>query len=91
MSNRALVIAALAYACLLVACAKAPINTSETDNPEIKVSLLFEHDGCRVYRFVDERAHYFVRCSGVGVSTTMSPYFCGKGCVRDETIATVER
>lgn len=43
-------------------CLAEPVRKSATSNPEISVGLLFEYDGCKVYRFVDDRVHYFVRC-----------------------------
>lgn len=50
---------------LLVSCAKEPISVNNTNNKEIQVSMLFEFDGCRVYRFADAgRAIYFTNCKG---------------------------
>jgi hypothetical protein len=35
------------------------------DNPTYKVSFLFEHDGCKVYRFYDCGQYvYFTSCNG---------------------------
>lgn len=57
---RAILVAAL----LLTACYKDPVSSSSTNNPSVTVALLFEHEGCRVYRFSDAgRAHYYVKCS----------------------------
>lgn len=36
-----------------VGCAKDPVSTASTDNAQIKVELLFEKDGVKVYRFSD--------------------------------------
>lgn len=48
-------------------------------NPQIKVELLFEVDGCKVYRFYDGGAiRYFTKCennSSVGWLES-----CGKNC-----------
>lgn len=50
---------------LLLACAGCgvePLSECPTNNPAIKVQFLFEHDGCRVYKFKDcGRDVYFVR------------------------------
>jgi hypothetical protein len=43
----------LAPLTFLVGCSENPIERTKTNNPEINVSLLFEHDGVRVYRFED--------------------------------------
>lgn len=45
-------------ACLtLLGCVSDPVSRSSTNNPEVSVSLLFEHDGVKVYRFFDD-GHY---------------------------------
>lgn len=51
-------------AMLLVSCFGDPVSTSPTNNPEFKVELLFEHDGCKVYRFSDNGTRYFTTCQG---------------------------
>lgn len=56
-----------------------------SNNSAFAVDYLFTHDGCRVYRFQDRIAHYFVNCSG-GSDATISPVNCGKNCVEDELI-----
>jgi len=40
-------------ALILLGCANDPISTKSTNNPDVRVSLLFEHDGIKVYRFYD--------------------------------------
>jgi len=52
--------------CLFIAlitlnsCEKEGIRTSSTNNCHFQVSLLFEHEGIKVYRFYDgSRYHYF--------------------------------
>lgn len=50
---------------LLVAagCAKEPVSKEETSNPEVGVDILFDYDGCRMYRFHDAGEYrYFARC-----------------------------
>ena len=46
---------------------------------DFEVSFLFEKDGCKIYRFHDNRYHYFTNCTET--ITTISES-CGKGCVR---------
>lgn len=61
-------------------CVTTPMTRTQTANPEIQVDLLFEHDGCRVYRFMDVGYHYFARCDGApGPNASMLPDRCGKG------------
>jgi hypothetical protein len=73
----------------LAGCAEEAVSVSSSNNPNVPVSLLFEHDGCRVYRFKDAgRFHYYVTCAG-RAERTQSEWFeyCGKKCsrtVRDE-------
>ncbi len=64
---------ALFLALVVTGCAESadPVWTHPTDNTQISVSLLFQHDGCRVYRFVDwGRYHYFANCDR-GSATTL--------------------
>ena len=81
---------AIAFLALsLNACYKDPMRTESTDNPEVPVSLLFEKDGCKVYRFYDNRSHYFVKCENSSATISSQSYSCGKSvCVRDEEITT---
>lgn len=47
----------------LIACSAEPQSTTKTANPEISVDFMFEHEGCRVFRFYDGgRSNYFVKC-----------------------------
>jgi hypothetical protein len=54
---------------LLTACAARSPRvisiTRPTNNPDYRVEFLFEHDGCRVYRFLDNGYYvYFTTCTG---------------------------
>ena len=40
------------------------IRSDQTKNVNFKVDFLFEHDGCKVYRFTDGRDVYFTNCNG---------------------------
>ena len=46
----------------LTSCLKE--GQSSEQNGNFKITLLFEQDGCKVYRFWDGRAVYFSDCSG---------------------------
>ncbi len=71
----------LMFAC---ACAKSPASRSATNNVEIPVDFLFEHEGCKVYRFLDAGYYrYFTNCT-----QTMSTQSCGKNCTREESIGS---
>ena len=64
-------------------------QTVQTTNKAIKVELLFEVDGCKVYRFYDGMsnggaypvAKYFTKCVGSNSVSWVEP--CGKGCWRE--------
>ncbi len=49
-----------------VSCMQLPISSSEpVNNNTYIVDYLFEHDGCKVYRFYDRgRYVYFTKCDG---------------------------
>lgn len=56
-------------ACLLLSACyprRVPVSTAVPQNNQTyKVDFLFEHDGCRVYRFQDMGAYvYFTSCNG---------------------------
>jgi hypothetical protein len=63
----------------------SPIEITPTNNPAIHVALLFEKDGCKVFRFDDAgHFHYFTNCTG----SIGSMQGCGKNCTREELIQT---
>ena len=43
----------LALCLVLLGCSKDPVSSTSTNNPDVTLSLLFEHDGVKVYRFYD--------------------------------------
>ena len=51
-----------------------PLRTQESQNNETyKVDYLFEHDGCKVYRFYDRGNYvYFTNCKGEAIMKTDS-------------------
>jgi hypothetical protein len=50
---------------VLLGCEKDPIGKSSTNNPDVTVSLLFEHEGVKVYRFYDNgHAVYYTDARG---------------------------
>lgn len=52
-------------AILLVGCGHEGISTNISDKNGIKIELLFENDGCKVYRFYDNgRGIYYSDCRG---------------------------
>ena len=52
----------IVFLLLLFSCATKGIKKSETNNPEITVTVLFEYDGIRIYRFKDVGDfHYFAK------------------------------
>ncbi len=83
---RTLLVVALGV--MLVGCkseSTTPVSVVSTSNPNVPIALLFEHDGCKVYRFVaDNRYRYFSKCETASSSSVSSEWteHCGKGCVR---------
>ncbi|MBN8826104.1 MULTISPECIES: DUF4884 domain-containing protein [unclassified Spirosoma] len=64
---------------LLSCLAPAQMNL-QGSNPNIKVELLFEVDGCKVYRFYDrQQPRYFTKCQN-GSSSVGWLESCGKNC-----------
>lgn len=63
-----------------------------TSNTAYDVDLLFEHDGCKVYRFYDNgRSRYFITCKDAVTGETTWTENCGKNCEHDVSIPTVKR
>jgi hypothetical protein len=57
----------------------------------VPVTLLFEHDGCKVFRFGDNgRNHYFVHCPASASVEAWHVESCGKNCQHSvpETVET---
>jgi hypothetical protein len=69
---------------LMTGCLATPMSVHQTANPQIDVSLLFEHDGCRVYRFVDVRPVYYTDCRG----SAAWEQSCGRNCSYPVTVIT---
>jgi hypothetical protein len=68
-------------------CEKSPVSQSSSNNPNIAVDFLFEHEGCKLYRFYDGgRAIYYANCGG-RIQTSWS-HPCGKGCVEQMQVQT---
>jgi len=59
---------------LLTGCAYGqPLQKRKADNNKTyDVEYLFEHDGCKVYRFYDRGYVYFTNCSGETIAKTDS-------------------
>lgn len=69
-------------ACLvLLGCQGRPIASTQTANPEYAIDFLFEHEGCRIYRFFDGHYVYFTNCGG-----TTSQYKSGKVTVQQQML-----
>jgi hypothetical protein len=57
----------------ILGCSKDPISVSESNNKDIQVELLFEYEGCKMFRFKDgDNDHYFTKCINAS-SQTISP------------------
>ena len=80
----------IALALIMLGCGKKAKEKIQTNNSEIKIDLLFEHDGCKIYRFTDGGHDvYWTDCRGK-VETTYSRS-TGKSAytvrIQNETIA----
>lgn len=52
---------------------KPIITETSKNNVDYKVDYLFEHDGCKVYRFYDRGEYiYFTNCNGETIRKTDS-------------------
>ena len=60
----------LAFALSIFGCANDGVAVASTNNAEVPVTLLFEHDGCKAYRFHDVGEYrYYVRCPNSSTDT----------------------
>lgn len=74
------------FAVLFMACTKEGTPANVTGAKEdFSVTMLFEKDGCNIYRFYDGGYfHYFTTCEG----ETFEEHGCGRNCTRKESIKT---
>lgn len=71
MKNIILLVICLAF---LSGCMEEGIKVESTTNVKVPITVLFEYDGVRVYRFFDGEFHYFARVIGTEKVRTMSDY-----------------
>lgn len=84
MATRLLIVLSVVVAVALAGCEKPAQEQQRTTNAQVGVELLFEHDGCRIYRFWDVgHPRYFARCERASghVESTRS-VLVGKTVVR---------
>lgn len=77
-----LLVAAVAFLSLVSSCREEPIKTERTEVNGIKLDLLFEKDGCKVYRFYDGQAVYWSDCRG----NIEYDYKSGKAAYKQQTL-----
>lgn len=67
-------VSTLVIAAILIGCKQTPVlKTIQTNNPNYNVKLLFENDGCKVYRFLDQQSYeyvYYTDCRDNGSTVT---------------------
>jgi hypothetical protein len=75
---------------MLVGCTADPVSSTKTNNKNITVDFLFEHEGCKVYRFDDGSGQtvYYANCGPQSTSETSWQHSCGKNCTKHETVPT---
>lgn len=66
MKNYLFILLFMVTGTLLLSCGGVPIMTAPSQNNDTyTVDYLFEHDGCKVYRFYDQGNYvYFTNCNG---------------------------
>ena len=80
----------LVLALVMTGCEKEAQSTNRTSNSAVSVDLLFEHDGCKIYRFYDNgRSHYFVKCENVKLADTINSFSSDGKTTRTKSIPTV--
>ena len=73
--------------CPFASCIAPAQKVMDSTNQKVKVELLFEIDGCKVYRFYDGGAvRYFSKCNSSSSIGWMES--CGKGCQQYVDIQT---
>lgn len=84
-----LVTIAIAACCLLLTACDPDRHPEATTKTETgyRVSKLFTHEGCTVYRFYDDSDRYFTKCDGQAATTSWRRS-CGKNCIQPESIST---
>lgn len=76
----------LLAAAAMVGCAADPVAMKSSTNPNVPVSLLFENEGCKVYRFDDAgHYHYYANCQGSTVTTVTETQSEGKSTRPEQT------
>lgn len=64
-TKAAIALSAMLAVVLLSGCMKEGQQTEQTSNEGVNVELLFEKDGCKIYRFIDGiHAVYWTDCRG---------------------------
>jgi hypothetical protein len=64
-----------------------PQSTGTPEDETLSLTLLFEVDGCKVYRFYDMGSHHIVTCPFS--AAIVERRSCGKGCSREHAVYTV--
>lgn len=80
---------ALAAALLVTGCAKNPVSTNSTSNPNVEVDKLFTFDGCTIYRFTDNNNYiYYSKCGSSSDVSWQQPK--GKTSYPTEVVTSYE-
>lgn len=70
-------------ALLLTGCPEPGVAEQESTNRNVPVTLLFENDGCKMYRFRDAGEwRYYARCGSAGAVLETIREYCGKNCTK---------
>lgn len=81
----------VALAMMLASCVSDGVSSSNTNNSDVSVTLLFQHDGCRIYRFKDGGYyHYYVRCPQSETVTGIGNMLHAGKVAYEDVVPTVE-
>jgi hypothetical protein len=80
-------LALIPLALMLCGCVGDGVQTTRTNNTGYNVTLLFEHEGVKVYRFLDGSYYrYYTDARG----SAHWDEACGKGCSNLQEIPTIK-
>ena len=83
--RKVLIVAALTLA--VSGCAKDPISSAQSNNPQLRFDHLADIEGCRLYRFQDDGYYHYLTICKSAETNTSTDGSCGKGCSRHDDIS----
>lgn len=85
--TRALSTLCLVLLFTLTACKDENVQVKQSSNPDKRVTTLFMHEGCTLYRFFDlGDTRYYAKCGAS--AEAMWDESCGKYCKKNQSISS---